>query len=703
MAGSQDLEGYLAAGIRAAQSLPLISRSAALLGMVTTYWREPHELSATEVRSLDVLARLAADFIERLRVEEARWENQQRLASIYDTVRDVIFHVAVEPEGEFRFVSVNAAFLRVTGLTQEMVVGKTVKEVIPEPSLTMVLGKYWQAIEENTTVLWEETSDYPTGRLTGEVSVAPVFDNKGTCTHLVGSVHDITERKQAEAALRQSEERLRRAERLAHMGHWDWDIKTSRVHCSEEISRILGQPEGFTPGFPRSVKIIVPQDRERTKQWVRDCLALKKGSSLELQVTRRNGDLRTLNLISEMLLDEEGRPARLFGSCQDVTESRRAQDEASARQRLESVGTLAGGIAHDFNNLLGAMVAQAELALAELAAGSSPEGELGAIRDVAMRGSEIVRELMIYAGKEAEVRGLVDVSQVVEQMLELLKVSVSKHATLKTNLGDHLPVRATAAQISQLVMNLATNASEAIGDRDGMILVTTRRVTVGHGSREIERLAEGEYVQLEVSDSGCGMSPETRSKVFDPFFSTKSGGRGLGLAVVHGIVRSLGGAINLASEPGHGTTLQILLPCAESTSGAMRGTMSEIGQPARTSQADTVLIVEDEDPLRGAVSKMLDRHGFSVIEARDGSAALDAIREQNNPIHVLFLDITLPGASGREVLQEARRLRPAMRVIVTSAYTQEMAGASLQSTIEHFIRKPYRLDDLVRLIRPNPS
>jgi len=198
MAGSKDLEGYLAAGIRAAQSLPLISRSAVLLGMVTTYWREPHELSATEVRSLDALARLAADFIERLRVEEARWENQQRLASIYDTVRDVIFHVAVGPEGEFRFVSVNAAFLRVTGLTQEMVVGKTVKEVIPEPSLTMVLGKYRQAIEEKTTVLWEETSDYPTGRLTGEVSVAPVFDKKGRCTHLVGSVHDITERKQAE-------------------------------------------------------------------------------------------------------------------------------------------------------------------------------------------------------------------------------------------------------------------------------------------------------------------------------------------------------------------------------------------------------------------------------------------------------------------------------------------------------------------------
>jgi len=197
------------------------------------------------------------------------------------------------------------------------------------------------------------------------------------------------------------------------------------------------------------------------------------------------------------------------------------------------------------------------------------------------------------------------------------------------------------------------------------------------------------------------MSPEIQARVFDPFFSTKSHGRGLGLAVVHGIVRRLGGAINLASEPGHGTNVRILLPCAGAAAGAIREQISEIGQTAQTSQATAVLVVEDETAMRQAVSKMLDKLGFSVIEAPDGSAALDAIRGPKKPIDVLFLDITLPGASSREVLQEARRLRPGMRVIVTSAYTEEMAAAFLQSTIETFIRKPYRIDDLVRLIRPN--
>ena len=388
---------------------------------------------------------------------EALRENEQRLVSIYNTVRDVIFHLAVEPEGQFRFVSVNAAFLRVTGLSLEAVVGKTVNEVIPEPSLTMVLGKYRQAVEENTIVLWEETSDYPTGRLTGEVSVAPVFDNKGNCTHLVGSVHDITD-------------------------------------------------------------------------------------------------------------------------------SRRAQEESFARQKLESVGTLASGIAHDFNNLLGGVLAQAELALEELAAGSTPEEELKAIREVAIRGSEIVRQLMIYAGKEDEVVGLVDVSQIVKEMLELLKVSVSKHATLETDLGKDLPaVRANAAQLRQIVMNLVTNASEAIGDRDGVIRVTTRRVTLDRAAAISRNSVESDYLQLEVSDTGCGMSPEMQARVFDPFFTTKSAGHGLGLAVVHGIVRGLRGSIHLTSEPGKGTTFQVLLPCAEGKAGATSDPISGAEESARPS------------------------------------------------------------------------------------------------------------------------
>jgi CheY-like chemotaxis protein/two-component sensor histidine kinase len=302
--------------------------------------------------------------------------------------------------------------------------------------------------------------------------------------------------------------------------------------------------------------------------------------------------------------------------------------------------------------------------------------------------------------------GPIDISQAVQEMIELLRVSVSKHATLATDLGRDLPaVRANAAQLSQIVMNLVTNASEAIGTRDGVIRVSTRSVTVGQDSlgRNPEGLAAGDYLKLEVSDTGRGMPPETQARAFDPFFSTKSVGRGLGLALVQGIVRGLGGAIHLVSELGKGTTFEILLPCSETTAGTLHGPTALPKEPARPSPAATVLVVEDEELLRQAASRMLGKAGFSVIEAGDGSAAMDWIRTLESPIDVLFLDITLPGTPSREVFAEARRLRPEMRVIITSAYTEDMAAAALEGRVERFLRKPYRLGDLTDLIRQELS
>jgi len=505
--------------------------------------------------------------------------------------------------------------------------------------------------------------------------------------------------------LRRSEDRLKNAERLAHVGHWDWDVKSNQLSWSEEMFRIFDVPRDYTPSYEGFVQAVIRQDRERLERWVNECLAKKSGYFIEFQISRPNGDLRIVNCTSEVSLDEEGFPTRLFGACQDITDSRRAQQEDFARKKLESVGLLAGGIAHDFNNLLGGMLAQAELALAESAFGSYPTEELTAIRNVAIRGSEIVRQLMIYAGKESEVLGPVDVSRIVVEMLELLKVSVSKRATLVTDLGQNLPaVWAGAGQIRQIVMNLVTNASEAIGDRDGVIRVTTGRVTPGRAATITKGLAEGYYLQLEVSDTGGGMSQETQANAFDPFFSTKGAGHGLGLAVVHGIVRGLRGAIHIASELGQGTTIQILLPCAETTAEAIPCPTSEAGESAPPSQEFIVLVVEDEDPLRRAVVRMLRKTGFAVLEAADGAAATELLRARGSEIDVILLDMTIPGASSHELVAEAARARPNIRVILTSAYSQEMLTPPMSAPQIHgFIRKPYQVGDLVQTLRKASS
>ena len=372
-----------------------------------------------------------------------------------------------------------------------------------------------------------------------------------------------------------------------------------------------------------------PQDLGRCLDTYTSSFDARRSFQMEYRLRRADGEYRCL-------LDNgvpRFEPGDVFvgyiGSCVDITDLKRTQEEHLAKQKVESVGTLASGIAHDFNNLLGGILAHSELALAELASGTPPEDELKRIGAATIRGAEIVRQLMIYSGQESEVLELVDVSRIVEDMLELLRVSVSKHAAVECELGQGLPVvRANPGQLRQVVMNLIINASEAIGDRGGVIRVTTGPVTIGRDSSvtNSEHLADGDYLHLDVSDTGSGMTPETQARAFDPFFTTKLAGRGLGLAVVQGIVRRLGGTIRLASAPGKGTTFQILLPSTEVTAQAAGTTISRAGEEKLGPREASILVVEDEGLLRQPVSKMLRKMGLCVIEACDGSEALDLIR-----------------------------------------------------------------------------
>jgi CheY-like chemotaxis protein len=285
-------------------------------------------------------------------------------------------------------------------------------------------------------------------------------------------------------------------------------------------------------------------------------------------------------------------------------------------------------------------------------------------------------------------------------MLELLQVSVSKRAILETHLAEDLPpLQANAAQIRRLVMNLVTNASQAIGEADGVIRVSTRRMQAAGAVAPSKRATEGNYLELEVSDNGCGMTQEMQAKVFDPFFTTKSGGHGLGLAVVQGVVRNLRGSIHLTSELGKGTTFRIWLPCLEMTAKEISKPLRGSEQAVRESLTASILVVEDEDALRRPVVKVLRTTGAEVLEAANGSAAIDFLRQHSVNIDVILLDLTIPGASAQEVLIEAARARPNSKVLLTSAYGEEHAAGISGPNIRGFIRKPFRLGDLIETLR----
>jgi PAS domain S-box-containing protein len=451
----------------------------------------------------------------------------------------------------------------------------------------------------------------------------------------------------------------------------------------------------------RWTESIHPEDVQRCIDTYSEAFDARQKFQMEYRLRRTDGEYGWVLDIGVPRFAINGAFAGYIGSCVDLTEFKHQQEHMLALQKLESLGVIASDIAHDFNNLLGCILVDASSTVSELEPGSPARDGLERIEAVAVRASEIARQIMAYVGNEQQVLEPVDIATLVQEMLRLLQVCMPKNVNLELNLPDDLPhIRANSAQIRQVVMNLVLNAEEAFGDRNGTIHILARRESVA-GTRSLSgrtNLPDGEYICLEISDTGLGMTPEIQNRIFDPFFTTKIQGRGLGLAAVQRIVRSHGGAINVNSVPGMGTRFEILLPCGESSE---RWTPVDNGlSEALATRKTSILIVEDEDTLRLSVSKMLRKRGFSVLEAADGDSAVNLIRAQGEDIAVVLLDLTLPGKSSLEVLEELQHTRPAVKVILTSAYGREGVTRSLRALRhESFIRKPYQVSELVSVVR----
>jgi two-component system, cell cycle sensor histidine kinase and response regulator CckA len=389
--------------------------------------------------------------------------------------------------------------------------------------------------------------------------------------------------------------------------------------------------------------------------------------------------------------------AGYIGCCTDVSEVRLVRRQALIHKKLESIGHVAAGIAHDFNNLLATIVAYAELALAD----RPPHGAsvtVERIHAVAIRASEIVRELMVYAGRDEGEMTAVDLSSLVEEMLGLLKVSITKQAKLTTDLAGHPPpVYAEVAELRELVMNLILNASEAVRATGGEIRITTSPVAVSAAESGSE-LPAGAYMRLEVSDTGGGMSPEVQARVFEPYFTTKRSGSGIGLSVARRIVRRYGGTIHCQSAPGKGTHFVVLLPCASADLSRQAAAEPQASGPP-LAPGTTLLLIEDEEGLRIPVSTLLRQQGIRVIEAAGGNAAIEVLRSDANAIDAILLDLTLPDMSSNEVIAAASRIRPDIKILLTSAYSsRDAAGALAPPQVKGFIRKPYQFRELSRML-----
>ncbi|HWS16267.1 MAG TPA: response regulator, partial [Candidatus Methylomirabilis sp.] len=367
-------------------------------------------------------------------------------------------------------------------------------------------------------------------------------------------------------------------------------------------------------------------------------------------------------------------------------------------QKLESLGVLAGGIAHEFNNLLMVILGHAELALGAIPPTSPARGSLTEITTASRRAADLSHQMLAYAGKASFALERVELGELVEEMAHLLEAAISKKAILKRNLDRGLPpIQADLSQIRQVVMNLIINASEALGDRDGVITVSVGATRCDEEYLRKTELAgdlsPGLYVHLEVTDTGVGMDVQTRARIFEPFFSTKFIGRGLGLSAVLGIVRAHKGALTVYSEPGKGTVFKVLFPASEV---AVEGALSNKPSPmADWKGTGTILLVDDEESLLALGARMLEDLGLTVLTAPDGRKAVDLYRERGKEIDLVLMDLTMPHMDGAEAFGELRRLNPSVRVVLASGYSPEDVTSRFPVTqLDGVLQKPYTLSML---------
>ena len=421
---------------------------------------------------------------------------------------------------------------------------------------------------------------------------------------------------------------------------------------------------------------------------------IKEGGVWRAQLVnkRKDGTFYDAEHIISPIYDADGRITHFVGFQRDMTSERALRSQMEHTQRLESLGVLAGGIAHDFNNILTAIMGNVALAERRLEPGSSAIDFLKRVEDSTQGAANLCKQMLAYSGKGKFEIKPINLSELVEEISRLMEVSIKKNVLLRYNLAKNLPaVEADAAQLQQVILNLITNANEAIEDRSGVITLNTGVMYADSayllGAYTNTSLPEGRYVYMEVSDTGCGMDAKTMKRIFDPFFTTKFTGRGLGMSAVVGIINSHRGALKIYSEVGRGTTFKILLPICDKQSFSSRVPAKEMGD---WHGQGTVLVVDDEDTIREVASMMLEDMGFKTLSATDGMQALEVYREHRDEIVCVLLDMTMPKMDGEACFGELRRLNPEVVVILSSGYTEQDATPRfIGKGLAGFIQKPY--------------
>lgn len=640
-----------------------------------------------------------ADVTAEKEVEAALRRSEERYRTLVESQGEGIGIV----DEEESFIFANVAAERIFGVPPGAMIGRNLKEFVAPEEFQSVLEQTGRRRTGN-----RDTYEMAFTRADGKqrvllVTATPRVDSSGNYSGAFGVFRDITERKLAEEALRESEERYRQL--IESLPHGVGVIQNGRIMFANRAAlEILGIDDVEALGSVAPLTPLVPEERDRVRQMVQRLLEGTVDGPLHYMTQGRRPDGVEVPLevyVSAIPYRGEAAAQVFFmdisGRLSAEEERRQLEEQLLQARKLESIGRLAGGIAHEFNNLLTPMIINASMALQDISEGDPRREDLDDILSAATRAKKLTRRLLAFGRQQMLQVRLVDLDGLIDEwsgmLRRLIREDVVVELELRRGRGDDATlVRADPVQLQQVLVDLVLNACDSMPD-GGKITISTGTERV-RDSRELD-LLPGNYVVLTVSDTGKGMDAAAVSRIFEPFYSTKDPalGAGLGLATAHGVVKQHDGHIEVQSEPGRGSTFRIFLPRARSVEHA-DAVSGSTGSGAPREGARTVLVVEDEPLLRRQICRILRRHGFQVLESGDGLEALELARSHDGPIDLLVTDVVMPRLGGWELVERLRPERPALRVVLMSGYTNELVTDREVVLLE----KPFTLQTLVERI-----
>ncbi len=682
--------------------------------------KEPKIWSARMVvMDADKVLVLVRDITEQKLAEESLKNANRRLADIIEFLPDATFII----DKEKKIVAWNRAMEEMTGVEKKDIIGRDhLYSAVPfygkpRPYIMDLLdiddselASKYDYIKRTGNVIYSEVfapALYGNKGAYIFIAASPLYDGEGGIIGSIESIlRDITERKKAEEALRASEERYRALYRNNPTMFFTLDMEGAVVSVNEFGASQLGYSIDELEGRP-VLNVFYGPDREKVAVKLEMCLE-NPGRTYRwrFRKIRKDGSMLWVDEIARAVQSPDGSLTVLV-VCNDVTEQKNAEEEKHRleeqlrqAQKIESIGRLTGGIAHDFNNLLTAIMGNSSLALLDMSPHDPLYDTLNEIHKAAVSAASLTNQLLAFSRKQIIEPQVLDINKAIREMQRMLKRIIGEDIALKTKLQDGIgSVKIDPGQLEQIIINLVVNSRDAMQDGGDLIIETSSHVLDDGYCRIHADVHPGPYVRLSVSDTGSGMSDEVKEHLFEPFFTTKTPGKGtgLGLATVYGSVKQNKGLIDIVSEPGLGTSVMIYLPLAAKDDGARVSTKAAAGV---TKGNETILLVEDEPVVRDFTIKLLQKSGYRVLHYPDGEKTLKAVKRMKKKIDLLITDVVLPGMNGRDLARRISEIRPGVRVLYTSGYTDDVIlRHGIFEKGLHFIGKPYTLEAFARKIR----